>query len=148
MSTLYFGSDHAGLSHKKNLMVYAEKNGHKVIDLGAFAAEPPTDYPNIAHEVAEKVRENGGDVRGILVCGTGIGMCMAANKHEGIRGANCESVETVTMSRKHNDANVLCLGGRVLSEDLAKKILDAFLVTPFEGEERHQRRVKDIDIKK
>lgn len=145
MATIYFGSDHAGLSHKKILMAHCEGQGHKVIDLGAFAVEPPTDYPEIAHEVAEKVRENEGDVKGILVCGTGIGMCMAANKHDGIRGANCESEETVRMSRLHNDANVLCIGGRVLSEELAKKMVDIFLNTMFDGGDRHVRRVEKIE---
>lgn len=143
-TTVYFGSDHAGLELKLKLKEYLETQGHKVIDLGAFKVEPPTDYPDIAHEVAEKVRENHG-VRGILVCGTGIGMCMAANKSQGIRAAVCESVETVEMTRKHNDANVLCLGGRVLQPEIAKKMVDAFMNTPFEEGERHVRRVKKID---
>mgnify|MGYP001565082564 CR=1 FL=1 len=118
------------------------------MDLGVFAAEPPTDYPEIAHEVAEKVRENAHvGARGILVCGTGIGMCMAANKNPGIRAAVCESVKTVKMSRMHNDANVLCLGGRVLDEATALQMVDAFLNTKFEAEERHIRRINKIDKK-
>ena len=140
---IYFGSDHAGLELKKILQNSVEELGYKTLDLGAFKAEPPTDYPDIAHEVAEKVIENNGAC-GILICGTGIGMCMAANKVSGIRGANCESVATVEMSRRHNDANVLCLGGRVLNPELAKQMVEAFLKTKFENEERHVRRVEKI----
>lgn len=147
MPTIYFGSDHAGLQLKKTLMAHVQTAGHKTVDLGAFAAEPPTDYPDIAHEVAEKVRENGGDVRGVLVCGSGIGMCMTANKHEGIRATISESEETVRLSRQHNNANVLCLGERILPVDKAKKMIDVFIQTPFEEHERHVRRVEKIDKK-
>ena len=138
------GSDHAGFDLKQKLRADLEKRGEKVIDLGVFAAEPPADYPDIAHEVAEKVRENHG-ARGILVCGTGIGMCMAANKISGIRAATCETEKTVEMSRKHNDANVLCLGGRVLEQNIAFRMVDVFMNTKFENEERHVRRVEKID---
>lgn len=151
MATIYFGSDHAGLELKRKLMAHLEAGQHKVIDLGAFNAEPPTDYPDVAHvvadEVIEKVRENAGDVRGVLVCGTGIGMCMAANRHQGIRAANCESEETVKMSRLHNNSNVLCLGGRVLSEEKAKKMIEIFMDTLFEGAERHENRIAKIEHK-
>lgn len=140
---IYCGSDHAGLELKKILKTHLEAEGYNVVDLGVFAAEPPADYPDIAHEIAEKVVENAGS-RGLLVCGTGIGMCMAANKHAGIRGANCESEQTVEMSRKHNDSNILCLGGRVLQPDQAQKMLDIFMKTPFENEERHVRRIEKI----
>ncbi|PJC37367.1 ribose 5-phosphate isomerase B [Candidatus Peregrinibacteria bacterium CG_4_9_14_0_2_um_filter_53_11] len=143
--TLYLGSDHAGLELKKILQAHLESKGYKTVDLGAFAVEPPTDYPRIAHEVGEKVRENHG-ARGILICGTGLGMCMAANKVKHIRAAVCESEQTVEMSRKHNDANVLCLGGRVLQPDLAQRMVDVFMETPFEGEERHIRRVENIEL--
>lgn len=140
---VYIGSDHAGLALKDTLQAHLKLKKYTVVDLGVFAAEPPADYPDVAHEVAEKVLENVGS-RGLLVCGTGIGMCMAANKHAGIRGANCESEQTVEMSRKHNDSNVLCLGGRVLQPEQAKKMLDVFMETPFENEERHVRRVNKI----
>lgn len=140
---IYIGSDHAGLALKKEIKTHLESKNEKVIDLGVFAAEPPADYPDIAYEVAEKVRDFEGS-RGILVCGTGIGMCMTANKIPGIRAANCESEGTVEMSRKHNDANILCLGGRVLEKDLALKMVDVFFKTAFEAEERHVRRVKKI----
>lgn len=145
---IYLGSDHAGLALKNKIEKHIQSKKIKVVDLGVFAAEPPTDYPEIAHEVAEKVREKAQvGARGILVCGTGIGMCMAANKNPGIRAAVCESVKTVEMSRMHNDANVLCLGGRVLDEATALKMVDAFLNTKFEAEERHIRRINKIDKK-
>ncbi|MBI5413417.1 ribose 5-phosphate isomerase B [Candidatus Peregrinibacteria bacterium] len=141
---IYLGSDHAGLELKKLIQKHLQEKGEKEVDLGAFKIEPPTDYPEIAHEVAEKVVENQGS-KGILVCGTGIGMCMAANKHAGVRGANCESKGTVEMSRKHNDSNVLCLGGRVLDTKTALEMVDTFLDTKFETEERHVRRVQKIE---
>lgn len=144
--TIYLGSDHAGLALKDAIQTHLVQGGRKVVDLGVFKIEPPADYPDIAHEVAEKVQENHG-AKGILICGTGIGMCMAANKNKGVRAANCESVETVEMSRKHNDANVLCLGGRVLKPEIAMKMVDVFISTEFEKEERHVRRVGKIEKK-
>lgn len=145
---IYLGSDHAGFELKNKIEKYIKAKNVKVVDLGVFAAEPPTDYPDIADEVAEKVRENAQvGARGILVCGTGIGMCMAANKNLGIRAAVCESVKTVEMSRMHNDANILCLGGRVLDESTAFQMVDAFLNTKFDAEERHIRRINKIDKK-
>lgn len=141
---VYLGSDHAGFALKQALQKHLQAQNYKVVDLGVFAAEPPADYPDIAHEVAEKVRENHGG-KGILVCGTGVGMCMAANKIAGVRAAVCESAQTVEMSRRHNDANILCLGGRVLKPETATEFVDIFMKTPFEGEERHVRRVNKID---
>lgn len=143
MISIYIGSDHAGLELKQKLREHLQTKAHHVVDLGVFASEP-ADYPDIAHEVAEKVRENGGS-RGILVCGTGVGMCMAANKTLGIRAANPESEQTAEMARKHNDANMLCLGARILTEEKAKKLVDIFMETKFEKEERHERRVKKIE---
>ncbi|MBI4994848.1 ribose 5-phosphate isomerase B [Candidatus Peregrinibacteria bacterium] len=141
MQSIYIGSDHAGLELKQKLKEHLK--AYHVVDLGVFVSEP-ADYPDIAYEVAEKVRENAGS-RGILICGTGIGMCMAANKTPGIRAANCESEQTVEMARKHNDANILCLGARILTPETAKKLVDIFMETEFEKEERHERRVRKID---
>ena len=143
---IYIGSDHAGLALKQEIKKHLDSKAQKCVDLGVFAVEPPADYPDIAQEVAEKVRENQGAV-GILVCGTGVGMCMAANKISGIRAAVCESGQTVELSRKHNNANVLCLGGRVLKPEIAVEFVDIFLNTPFETEERHVRRVEKIEPK-
>lgn len=143
---IYLGSDHAGHALKEQIQKDLQSKNLKVVDLGVFSVEPPADYPDIAHEVAEKVRENHGAM-GILICGTGIGMCMTANKTPGIRAAVCESTKTVEMSRRHNDANILCLGGRVLDSETAQQMVEVFLNTPFEKEERHERRVKKIDKK-
>ncbi|MBI2453727.1 ribose 5-phosphate isomerase B [Candidatus Peregrinibacteria bacterium] len=141
---IYLGSDHAGLALKDAIEKRLKEQKRETIDLGVFHAEPPADYPDIAHEVAEKVRENH-EALGILICGTGMGMCMAANKTPGIRAAVCETEAMAEMSRRHNDANILCIGGRMLAEDQAMKIVDTFLKTAFETEERHVRRVKKID---
>lgn len=140
---LYIGSDHAGYSMKNSLKEYLIGAGHDVVDLGAFS-EDSVDYPDIAREVSEKVLENPG-VLGILICGTGIGMQMTANKLKGIRATVATDENMAEMSRRHNDANVITLGGRTTDLELAKKIVDKFLSTEFENEERHVRRVKKID---
>ena len=142
---LYLGSDHAGFEAKEELQSYLkEKGDFAVVDLGCFS-EDPCDYPDIAREVSEKVVEVP-DSLGMIFCGTGIGMAMAANRYKGIRAANVYNEHLAEMTRKHNDANILALGARELDVDLMKKIADKFLETPFEkGEERHVRRVKKID---
>lgn len=140
---LYIGSDHAGYSMKNSLKEYLIGAGHDVVDLGAFS-EDSIDYPDIAREVSEKVLENPGAF-GVLVCGTGIGMQMTANKLKGIRATVATNEGMAEMSRKHNDANVITLGGRTTDLELAKKIVDKFLSTEFENEERHVRRVKKIE---
>ncbi len=144
---IYIGSDHAGYSLKEKLKPHVESLGHEVTDLGTFS-EDSVDYPDIAREVAEKVFENGG-VLGILICGTGTGMCMAANKHVGIRAASCTDVKMAEYARSHNNANILCMGERILGdEEIAQQITKAFLETEFEGG-RHERRVeKMMDIEK
>lgn len=117
---------------------------HEVIDLGVFN-EDPSDYPDIAREVGEKVLENG-ESRGVLICGTGIGVCMAANKMKGIRAALCTNEYMAEMSRKHNDANVLCMGGRVVGQALAISMVDKFLGTDFlDQEEKYVRRVAKME---
>lgn len=140
---IYIGSDHGGYEMKNTLREYLRKSGADVVDLGCFS-EDAIDYPDIAREVAEKVVENEG-ARGILVCGTGIGMQISANKISGIRATVATDENMAEMSRRHNDANVITLGGRTTDIDLAKKIVDKFLSTKFEaGEERHVRRVKKM----
>ena len=141
---IYLGSDHGGFELKQKIKAHLESKGVKSVDLGVFASEPPADYPDIAREVSEKVLENHG-TKGILICGTGSGMCMAANKVKGVRAANCESEPMAEMARKHNNANVLCLGGRMLDAAKATAIVDMFLKTEFEAEERHVRRVQKMD---
>lgn len=138
---IYIGADHAGFPLKETLRDYVKEKGHEVIDLGTFSEES-VDYPDLAREVAEKVRENK-DTLGVLVCGTGIGVSIAANKLKGIRAANVHDVNEATLSRQHNNANVVTVGARTLQPQMAKDIVDAFLTTPFEGG-RHQARVDKI----
>ncbi len=141
---LYLGSDHGGYELKGALADYLKEAGHEVVDLGVFT-DDSVDYPDIAREVCEKVVENSGAF-GVLVCGTGIGMQMAANKFKGIRSTVATDENMAEMSRRHNNANVLTLGGRTTSLEEAKAIVNKFLTTDFEeGEERHVRRVEKID---
>lgn len=140
--TLIVGSDHAGLALKRELSGVAAELGYEVVDLGTHTSES-TDYPDYAHQVANAVAS--GDGLGLLVCGTGIGMSMAANRHPGVRAAVCGDVFSASMTRQHNDANVLCVGARVVGAGLAGEILRAFLGASFEGG-RHERRVNKIDL--
>lgn len=140
---IYIGCDHAGVEFKNQIKKYVEEKGAKVIDLGTFSEEP-VDYPDIAREVSEKVNEQEGSF-GILICGTGVGICMSANKRKGIRAANCVNEYQAKMTRKHNHANVLCFGARVVGVELAYSIVDAFFSTEESKEERHVRRVKKIE---
>jgi ribose 5-phosphate isomerase B len=139
--TLIVGSDHAGLELKRELSGVAAELGYEVVDIGTHTSDS-TDYPDYAHQVASAVGR--GEGLGLLVCGTGVGMSMTANRHHGVRAALCGDVFTASMSRQHNDANVLCIGARVVGGGLAAEILKAFLSASFEGG-RHERRVKKIE---
>lgn len=138
---IYLGSDHAGYRLKEILQSYLKTLGHDPVDLGTFSEET-VDYPDFAREVSEKVYENK-DSMGLLVCGSGTGMCMAANKHVGIRAASVTTPELAKYARSHNDANVLCLGARFIEEDVAREVAKVFFETKFEGG-RHARRVQKI----
>jgi len=138
---IFAGSDHAGFTLRTALVAKLQEAGLEVEDLGS-PSESSVDYPDYARAVAGRVAADPG-ARGLLVCGTGIGMCIAANKVPGIRAAVVESVEAARLARAHNDANVLCLGGRFLPAPRAEEILKVFLETPFEGG-RHERRVAKI----
>jgi len=135
------GCDHAGLAMKRTL-IEQSLAAHNVIDMGTDLTES-VDYPDIAHKVAHAVAAEEVE-RGILICGTGIGMAMAAGKVKGIRAARCTEPYSAELSRRHNDANVLCLGARIVGSEMAKKIVDTWLSTPFEGG-RHTRRVEKIE---
>ena len=138
---LMAGSDHAGLALRAEAVKVAQAEGFAVEDLGPFSGES-VDYPDYAGRVAREVAE--GRARfGVLVCGTGIGMSIAANKVKGVRAAHCTTEFEARMARAHNDANVLCIGERVVGPGLASAIVKAFLSAPFEGG-RHQRRVEKI----
>jgi len=138
---VYIGSDHAGYRLKEALKKALKSMDDSLVDVGCHS-ESPVDYPDIAFKVASAVSKSEAD-RGILICGTGIGMSIAANKFKGVRAAVCWSVETARLSRLHNDANILCLGGRILEPGLAARIVEVWLTTRFEGG-RHLRRIEKI----
>jgi ribose 5-phosphate isomerase B len=135
------GSDHRGFEVKRRLAAVLAGLGHEVLDLGPQGRES-VDYPDFAFQVALAVSEGRAE-RGILVCGTGIGMCIAANKVRGVRAAPCHDSITAEMSRRHNDANVLCLSADLLGEELIERMVRIWLETPFESG-RHARRVDKI----
>ena len=138
----YIGTDHAGIDLKDYTVELLIEKGHEVIDLGPFDKER-VDYPDYAHKVALSVLEDS-SAQGILICGPGIGMSMAANRHEGVRAALCHDAYTATVARGHNDANVLCFGERVVGKGVAESILDAWLAGSFDGG-RHIGRVAKIE---
>lgn len=135
------GADHRGFLLREKVLELLRQWGHEVVDVGTFSPEP-TDYPDVAAAVCEKI-VRGEAERGILVCGTGLGMCIAANKFRGVRAAPCHDDLTAEMSRRHNDANVLCLSADLLGEKLVQRMVGLWLTTPFEGG-RHARRVAKI----
>lgn len=135
------GSDHAGFGLKEDLLKLLNNLKMDVTDCGTNAAES-VDYPDFGRKVSELV-SSGRVERGILICGTGIGMSMVANKFPNVRAALCNDLFTAKMSRLHNDANVLVLGGRIIGRDLAAEIVKVWLTTPFEGE-RHLKRIDKI----
>jgi ribose 5-phosphate isomerase B len=137
------GSDHAGLDLKTEIIGLIKELGHDCIDHGTDSPES-VDYPDFGEKVARSVSDGTAD-RGILICGTGIGMSIVANKFPGIRAALCNELFTAKMSRLHNDANVLVMGGRIVGKDLAKEIVRTWVVTPFEYG-RHMNRLKKITV--
>jgi ribose 5-phosphate isomerase B len=139
--TIIIGSDHGGFNLKKHLVAALESWGVNVLDLGPDCAES-CDYPEFAAKVAQKVLD--GEGLGILICGTGLGMSMAANRFSGVRAAVCTNEFMARMCRAHNDANVLCLGERVIGIGTAEGIVKAYLETEFEGD-RHKRRIDLIE---
>lgn len=137
--------DHAGFEYKEKLVDYLRKNGHEVKDFGTHSPES-MDYPDTVHPLAEAV-ESGEFERGIVLCGSGNGASMTANKHQGIRCALCWNIEIAWLARLHNNANVCGLPARFIAYEEAQEIVDRFLVTEFEGG-RHQRRIEKIPLKK
>jgi ribose 5-phosphate isomerase B len=135
------GSDHAGFHHKTAIVRWLEQHGYEVMDAGTDS-ESSTDYPDHIHPVADAV-EQGHAKLGIILCGSGNGAAMTANKHQGIRAALCWNTELAALARQHNDANILAIPGRFVEESLALEMVEVFLSTPFEGG-RHQRRVDKI----
>jgi ribose 5-phosphate isomerase B len=140
---IVLGSDHAGFELKADLRTYLSERNIGVCDLGV-AGEAPSDYPEMARIVAEKISRKEFE-RGILVCGSGIGMSIVANRFPGVRAALCHDLTTARMSREHNDANLLVLGGRLIGKGLAREMTQVWLESTFQGG-RHQRRLDQIEF--
>ena len=140
-NSIVIGCDHAGFDYKEAIKEMLSNKGFQVIDKGTFDTSS-MDYPDVAHPVATAV-ENGNALLGILICGSGNGVCMTANKHSGIRAALCWNNELAALARQHNNANILCLPARFIDLGLAKEMTETFLNTSFEGG-RHQNRVNKI----
>ncbi|HRG96352.1 MAG TPA: ribose 5-phosphate isomerase B [Polyangiaceae bacterium] len=141
--SLALAADHGGLALKEALKAALLAKGVALVDLGTHTAES-VDYPDLAHRAARGILA-GEFPRVILVCGTGVGMAMAANRHPGVRAVNCSDTYTASMSRSHNDSNVLALGERVVGPGLALAIVEAWLSTPHSDDARHHRRVGKIE---
>ncbi|TCK87913.1 ribose 5-phosphate isomerase B [Natranaerovirga hydrolytica] len=137
------GSDHGGFELKNNIIQYLEENKMPYKDLGCYSTES-CDYPEFAHKVAQSI-QSGECEKGILICGTGIGISIAANKNKGIRAALCHDCFSAEATREHNNANVLVMGGRVVGVGLGLKIVETFLSTEFSNDERHLRRISKIE---
>ena len=136
------GADHAGWPLKDELAAHLKAGGHDVVDLGTSSAEP-VDYPDYAAAVAEAVRAGKAE-RGLVVCGSGAGACVAANKVPGVRASVCHDTYSAHQAVEHDDVNVLCLGARVIGGELAREIVDAWAAARFSGEERHRRRLEKV----
>ena len=141
MKKIFISSDHAGYNLKELIKIYLDKKKYKYTDLGPNNSKK-VDYPVYAHKLAKKVKINNNHV-GILICGSGIGMNIAANKHKNIRAAQCFNLKSTKLSRLHNDANIITLGSRLLKKNNVLSCLNVFLNTKFEGG-RHLKRIKKI----
>jgi len=137
------GCDHAGVELKNEIIKMLDAKGYEWKDYGCYTTES-VDYPDYAHAVAHAVADGVAE-KGILICGTGIGISIAANKVKGIRCAHCHDVFSAEATRQHNDANILAMGARVVGGGLALKIAETFLETPFSNDERHIRRIEKIE---
>ena len=135
-------SDHAGFSLKTKIAAYLEEAGFEILDLGTHNEEP-VDYPDFARAIGEVLQEEKAE-KGILICGSGVGACVAANKMSTIRAGLCHDTYSAHQGVEHDDINVLCLGARVIGEELARELVSAFLAASFTGEERHRRRLDKI----
>lgn len=140
---LAFGCDHAGYPLQQYLMKIMEEHKYAVVDCGT-TDQQSVDYPDFARRVVKKMLKEQAD-RGILICGTGIGMNITANRYPGIRAACCNEPALTSTARQHNDINILCLGGRLINQEIALECLKVFLKTPFEGG-RHQQRLDQVDL--
>ena len=137
------GADHAGYELKSALSLWLKDQGYDIVDVGAFSMDPLDDYPDFSQAVAQAV-VSGQAQRGILVCGSGVGGVIAANKVPGARAGLCHDTYSAGQGVEHDDMNVLCLGARVIGEIFAKELVKAFLKAQFTGEERHRRRLEKV----
>ena len=137
------GADHGGYSIKSDIIELLKGLGHEVIDVGAHTLDPADDYPDFARAVAESVSGGQAD-RGVMVCGSGVGAAVAANKVRRIRASVCHDTYSAHQGVEHDDMNVLCLGARIVGPELAKELVSAFVAARFSGEERHQRRLSKV----
>ena len=135
-------ADHAGFELKEKMAAFLKETGFEVVDLGTSNREP-VDYPDFARAIGEALREGKAE-RGILICGSGVGACVAANKMKNIRAGLCHDTYSAHQGVEHDDINVLCLGSRVIGEELARELVSAFLAARFTGEERHMRRLAKV----
>lgn len=142
---IYLGADHRGFNLKNKLRGFLKDLGYEAVDLGNTELDENDDYPDFAAAVAEKVMRDYENSRGVLICGSGVGVCVVANRFPKIRAALIMSPNQAFDSRDHDDANVICLGSDYVSEEEAKKIIATWLSTPFSGEERHRRRIEKIN---
>ena len=141
MKKIFLSSDHAGYLLKESVKLFLNKKKIKFIDLGPFNNDR-VDYPDFAHKVAKKVKTNRNHI-GILICGSGMGMNIVANKHKNVRAAQCFNLKSTKLSRLHNDANIITLGSRLITKKNALRYISVFLSTKFEGG-RHTKRIKKI----
>ena len=136
-------ADHAGFPLKEKIARYLREEGYKVIDLGTHDEEP-VDYPDFARAIGEALQEKKAE-RGVLICGSGVGACVAANKMRAVRAGLCHDTYSAHQGVEHDDINVLCLGARVIGEELARELVSVFLQARFTGEERHLRRLAKVE---
>lgn len=139
-----FGADHGGYPLKAIIIADLEKMGHTVVDCGAYQLNPTDDYPDFSYAVALAV-QHGDAERGVVVCGSGVGASIAANKVKGVRAALCHDCYSAHQGVEHDDMNVLCLGARVIGDEVARELVRTFVNARFSGEERHQRRLAKVE---
>jgi ribose 5-phosphate isomerase B len=137
------GTDHGGYPLKTEIIQTIKQAGHEPIDLGAYSIDPQDDYPDFALAVGQAVQSHQAD-RGIIICGSGVGACVAANKLKGVRAALCHDTYSAHQGVEHDDMNVICLGARVIGAELAREVVLAFINATFSGEERHVRRLNKV----
>ena len=137
------GADHAGFSLKSRIIKLLEGDGHEIVDVGAHVVDPSDDYPDFARDLAEHVA-SGKVKRGIMLCGSGVGASVVVNKMRGVRGSVCHDTYSAHQGVEHDDMNVLCLGARIVGEEMAKELVVAFVNARFSGEKRHKRRLNKI----